>query len=501
MDVKRSVLIIVSAGMLLMLHGLAVSADKSVIVGFHQKPGPSEEAMIHGAKGIIKHTYRHISAMSARLSEEAIAELKNNIRVAYVEDDGFFAAVEPEFGGEYSGSWGVQRIGSEAAHASGNKGTGVRVAVIDTGIDYTHVDLDDNYRGGYDFVFRDDDPFDDSWNGHGTHIAGIIAAEQNGIGVVGVAPEAELYAVKVLDGGGFGLLSWIIEGIEWAVDNHMDIVNLSIQGRNFQSLHDACDAAYAAGVIVVAAGGNSYGLAVSYPAAYESVIAVTGTDTYDMRAYFSPVGPELDLAAPGLDILSTVAGGGYGMLSGTSQAAPHVSGTAALFFTSDLQDVNGDGIINHEDVRHMLRLTAVDLGDQGTDPVFGSGLVNAAEAALPEYGPLLITITRTHGFPKKDAETVLLSGARYEITIENNGLSGVRVDVFEDGVYQKWLSSKYRFKHKTLMKNKKPLKHSKPQGDTFYIDTDGKDYDVVFTPIGKPGNSANIIISMQGEKR
>jgi subtilisin len=284
----------------LILNSVALSAERSVIVGFHKKPGRSEMALIGGARGVIKRTFRHIPAMSVRLSDEAIFEMKKNINVAYVEEDGIFMAVEPLPGQEYKNSWGAQHIGAEVAHTSGNKGTGIKIAVLDTGIDYSHEDLDDNYIGGYDVVFDDDDPFDDNTYSHGTHIAGIIAAEQNGIGVAGVAPEAELYAVKVLDGGGFGLLRWIIEGIEWAVDNKMDIVNLSLEGMDFQSLQQACDSAYDAGVILVAAGGNTYGGNVRYPAAYDSVIAVTATDASDMRAYFSPMSLDLELAAPGV---------------------------------------------------------------------------------------------------------------------------------------------------------------------------------------------------------
>jgi subtilisin len=485
MDLKRGSLIIVNAVILLMLHGLAVSADKSFIVGFHQKPGPSEEALIHGAKGIIKRTYHLIPAMAASLPEEAVEQIKKSGKVAYVEEDGVFMAVEPVPGNEYMNAWGVQHIGAETAHESGNKGAGVKVAVIDTGIDYTHEDLDDNYRGGYDFVFRDGDPFDDNRYSHGTHTAGIIAAEQNGTGVAGVAPEAELYAVKVLDGGGFGLLSWIIAGIEWAVNNHMNIANLSLEGPDFQSLHDACDAAYEAGVLVVAAGGNTNGGRVRFPAAYSSVIAVTATDQYDVPAYFSPVGPEVELAAPGMNILSTVAGGGYDVLSGTSQAAPHVSGTAALFFTTDLQDVNGDGIINNKDVRQMLQSTALDLGALSLDPVFGFGLVNAAAAFYPA-DELAVSISRTAAPPDHDAVTVPVSGTSHEMTIKNYGLSRVSVQVLKEGVYQKDLSLSYSFGGK------------KPQDITFYIEeTGGTSYDVRFTPYGQPGTFADIIITTE----
>ncbi|MEN8262452.1 MAG: S8 family serine peptidase [Nitrospirota bacterium] len=491
MDLKRNLFIILITNIFLILNGAALSAEKSVIVGFHQKPGPSEKALIHGAKGIIKRTYNLIPAMAASLSEEAVAQIRKDKKVAYVEEDGIFMAVEPLPGYEYIDAWGVQHIGADVAHASGNKGAGIKIAVIDTGIDYNHEDLDDNYSGGYDFVFNDSDPFDDNRYSHGTHVAGVIAAEENGIGVIGVAPEAELYAVKVLDGGGFGLLSWIIAGIEWAVNNQMDIINLSLEGRDFQSLQDACDSAYNAGVLLVAAGGNTYGGSVRYPAAYDSVITATGTDSFDFKAYFSPVDPDVEVAAPGLNILSTcsmtqqdcAASGGYRLLSGTSQAAPHVTGTAALFLSSEFQDVSGDGIINHEDVRQMLQTTAVDLGEEGRDTTYGFGLVNAAAAFYPA-DELSFTISRTSGHPKNDVETVPMSGL-YEIKIENHGLSKVKVDAFEDGIYQQELSSSHSFGDKNQ------------QDIIFYIDADGTDYDITFTPFGKPGTSANILINIE----
>ncbi len=376
-------LLMLALPIFLILPNLALSAEKSVIVGFHQRPGTLGKTLIQKAKGKIKRSYRLINAMSVRISGKGIEKLKKNKMVAYVEEDGIVTAVKPLPGDEYVNAWGVGHIGADVAHASGNKGTGIKIAVIDSGIDYTHEDLDDNYAGGYDFVFDDDDPFDDSFESHGTHVAGIIAAEENGIGVIGVAPEADLYAVKVLDGGGVGLVSWVIAGIEWAVDNGMDIAALSLEGPHYESLQAACDSAYNAGLLVVAAGGNSRvtGGPVKYPAAYNSVIAVTGTDADNVQAYFSPVGPELELAAPGVAILSTVsvANGSYSSISGTSQAAPHVAGTAALFVAT-VHDENGDGKINDE-VREMLQMTAIDLGEAGFDDIYGFGLVNAAAAS------------------------------------------------------------------------------------------------------------------------
>jgi subtilisin len=478
---------LVIMALMLCLPLTARAKEKSVIVGFHQKPGPSEKALIHGAKGIIKRTFHLIPAMAVKVSEKEIEKIKKNKKVAYVEEDAIFRAIEPIPGSEYAHSWGVFHIYADIAHAAGNRGAGVSVAVLDTGIDYTHEDLDDNYRGGYDFVFNDADPFDDSTRSHGTHVAGIIAAEDNDPdkGVIGVAPEADLYAVKVLDGGGFGLLSWIVAGIEWSVINGIDIVNMSLEGLPFESLKAACDSAYDAGVLLVAAGGNTNGGAVRYPAAYDSVIAVTGTDADNIKAYFSPIGPEVELAAPGVDILSTIAGGGFNVLSGTSQAAPHVAGTAALFLASNPEDMNGDGFVNDE-IRQKLQMTAMDLGDPGPDDIFGYGRVDAAAAVPPSSGLPPFTIYRTSGSPGNDTVTVSLSEAVFQIRVQNNDLKKVHVDVFEGDSYLKELSSSIRFAK------------DEAQEVLFCLNTTGTMYDVYFTPSGKSGTSAEVMITERG---
>ncbi|MBU0909530.1 MAG: S8 family serine peptidase, partial [Proteobacteria bacterium] len=193
-----------------------------------------------------------------------------------------------------------------------------------------------------------------------------------------------LYAVKVLDGSGSGYLSWIIAGIEWAVDNGMDIANISIAGPNSPVLQDACKAAYDAGLLLIAAGGNTRSGDVLYPAAYDSVIAVSGSYQSDLPAWFSPMDTEVELMAPGVEILSTTAGGEYALLSGTSQAAPHVTAVAALLMSAGQVDVNGDGLANNQDIRLRLQQTAVDLGDEGRDEVYGFGLVDAVAAILDD---------------------------------------------------------------------------------------------------------------------
>lgn len=299
----------------------------------------------------------------------------------------------PPASSELDNSWGITQIGADIAHAHGITGKGIKVAILDTGIDYTHPDLAANYIGGHDFAFDDNNPMDDNFQSHGTHVAGIIAARANGFGVVGVAPEAQILAVKVLDGAGFGKPDWTVAGIDWAVANGANIINMSLTGQDSQPLRDAVERAHRAGVLLVAAAGNTLtgGGPVQFPAAYDSVIAVTATDKLNKPGYFAPVGNKLELAAPGVDVYSTTAGGGYSTLSGTSAAAAFVTGAAALYLESNTQDLNHDGRVDSEDVRLLLQRTAMDLGAAGKDPVFGYGLVNVRAVPEPSSVALLLT--------------------------------------------------------------------------------------------------------------
>jgi subtilisin family serine protease len=313
--------------------------------------------------------------------------------VVRIEADGRVRVLD-----ELVNAWGVAHIQSGAAHARGVTGAGVKVAVIDTGIDYTHPELSPNYAGGWDFVNEDDDPMDD--HGHGTHVAGTVAAVYNGAEIVGVAPDVELYALKVLDDTGYGWWSDVIAALEWAVDNGIQVTNNSYAGDvavdpnepELAALRAAFDSAEAAGVLHVAAAGNSgnadgTGDNVSYPARFESVVAVAATDQSDNRASFSGTGPAVELSAPGVSIYSTTRGGGYGLDSGTSMASPHVAGTAALVIAAGVEDASGNGRINDE-VRAILTESASDLGAAGRDPLYGWGLVNAARAAVLCTGDL-----------------------------------------------------------------------------------------------------------------
>ncbi|MGD2250738.1 MAG: S8 family peptidase [Candidatus Methanofastidiosia archaeon] len=250
---------------------------------------------------------------------------------------------------------------------------------MDTGIDMDHPDLQANIKGGFNAIvparkYKDPNNFDDD-HGHGSHCAGIVAAVDNDIGVVGVAPEAWLYGVKVLDGSGSGYTSDCIEGIEWCTNNGMEVISMSWGSYDDdQALHDTIDAAWNAGAVLVAAAGNEgYENPDLYPAGYSSVMAISATDSSDNVTSWSNYGSEIEVAAPGASIYSTCKNGGYDTMSGTSMACPHVSGVAALILA----------VTNYSNsqVRNEIQSTAEDLGASGWDPYYGYGLVDA-EAAV-----------------------------------------------------------------------------------------------------------------------
>jgi subtilisin len=344
-----------------------------VLINFKDK---TDTELIKAHGGNVKYEYTIIPAVAAELPPQAIDALSKNPKIAFIEPDGQAQILADEI------PWGIARIDATGAHSIGVTGNGIRVAVLDTGIDYNHPDLKANYLGGYDFVNADNDPMDD--NSHGTHVAGTVAALSNGIGVLGAAPQTGLYAVKVADSSGSCSYSNIIAGINWAVNNNANVITMSLGGTSSSStLQNACNNAYSKGVVLVGAAGNSGG-AVIYPAAYDSVIAVSATDSTDTKTSWSCYGPQVELAAPGSSIRSTLPGGLYGYKSGTSMATPHVTGAVALLMSTDVagtvHDANKNGKWDPAEVRSRLQSTATDLGTAGKDDYYGYGLVNACAA-------------------------------------------------------------------------------------------------------------------------
>ncbi|SDO22413.1 S8 family peptidase [Alkalicoccus daliensis] len=338
-----------------------------------QFDGPAEAGLLN-AFGVdnedILHEYNYLPVHLVELTEEQAEAMEKHPHVAALDENAEVHTLQDI-------PYGIEQVQSLDVQGLGFRGQGMSVAVLDTGIDINHQDLYDNIQGGYS-VFTDSansNPFYDE-NGHGTHVAGTVAALDNDIGVLGAAPEADLYAVKVLSNEGSGSLAGIAEGIEWSIANDIDIINMSLGGSQGSSiLEEFTDLAYQEGSLVVAAAGNSgKGLGffntVGYPAQYDSAIAVAAVDANNNTASFSSAGPAVEISAPGVDIRSTTPGNNYQSFNGTSMAAPHVAGVAAQVWQARPE-------LSNSELRELLNSTALPLGSARD---YGNGLIQAADA-------------------------------------------------------------------------------------------------------------------------
>jgi minor extracellular protease Epr len=360
---------IICLSFIFLVSAMPVSA-KPVIVGFTEQV----DLDLIRKYGVTNFTsYTIISAISADLPGKAIEELEKNPKIKYIEDDAEVQIAKKTPQPSQQITWGIERVNALEVWNT-TTGENVEIAIIDTGISRKHPELD--VMGGVNLIGKKKS---NNWkddNGHGTHVAGIIAARNNDIGVVGVAPDAELYAIKVLNQYGRGYISDVIEGMEWAVQNNISIISMSLGTRSYsQAFEEACSNAYNYGALLVAAAGNSGDGNLStddvlYPAKFDSVIAVSAVDSGDIAPPWSADGSGVELAAPGVSIFSTWPKDGYTYKSGTSMAAPFVSGVAALFWSKN------PGLTMNE-IRDLLQNTALDLGDAGKDNIYGHGLVQA----------------------------------------------------------------------------------------------------------------------------
>jgi subtilisin family serine protease len=376
---KTTALVMISLILLSLVVMPATAASDNnekvpVLINFKNKPD-AELVKAHG--GNIKYEYKIVNAIAAELPQKAIDALSKNPNIDFIEPDAQAFMLEDNV------PWGISQINAPEVQSTGLTGAGVKIAIVDSGVDYDHPDLAANYLGGYDFVNNDADPKDD--NSHGTHVAGTILAPDNGIGVLGAAPEADFFALKVLDASGYCYYSDVAAAIDWAVENNADIVTMSLGGSSYSTtMQNACDNAYSKGVVIVAAAGNTGTSGVLYPAAYDTVIAVAATDSNNNRASWSTYGSQIELSAPGVSVYSTMPNSGYGYKSGTSMATPHVAGAIALLLSTDVTgtnlDIDNDGKWDPSEVRARLQSTSTDLGTTGKDDYFGYGLVNVLAA-------------------------------------------------------------------------------------------------------------------------
>lgn len=312
------------------------------------------------------------SESSQEMREQDLAQAKDelekdsaveNVYYNYVRT-GFYTPNDSKFRYQY----GLRKPGFEKAW-SRTRGKQRRIAIVDSGADLGHVDLRNKAVAQYDF-HNDNSTVEDP-NGHGTHVAGIVAANTgNGFGVAGGCPGCRLVIAKALDKDLVGYDSDIATAIRWSADRGAKAINLSLGGTGEKSiLSDAVNYAMSKGALVVAAAGNG-GPGPIYPAAYRNVMAVAATGPSDNRNSSYSTGDYIDISAPGLNIISTVPGG-YEYKSGTSMATPHVAALAGLLASQ------GRGPLN---IRRRILRTSVDLGPKGRDPYYGAGRINADEA-------------------------------------------------------------------------------------------------------------------------
>lgn len=314
---------------------------------------------------------------------EAKARLMARGDVEYVALNYTVEALNEPNDPEFWRQWGLKQaqdhdIDAPEAWDIFTGGSDVIIAIIDTGVDLDHPDLQGKIVPGYDFVNGDAIADDDHW--HGTHVAGIAAAStNNSAGVAGVSWGAKIMPLKVLNQYGSGSTFDVADAIRYAADNGARVINMSL-GANYSKwpcgwshVEEAFDYAVSRGVLIVVAAGNNNQEGVSCPGAYDQVMAVGSTNSSDERSYFSNYGPRLDIAAPGSSIYSTLPDGAYGYSSGTSMATPYVAGLAALIWSFIPSYSDGQ-------VRDVLQSTSDDLGDPGWDQYFGYGRINAWQA-------------------------------------------------------------------------------------------------------------------------
>lgn len=355
--------------------------DNQVIVNFKVNPTEKETAAI--ARAIDGKLVKHLDATSifssnSKTAPELVRYFNTRDDVQYVEPNYIVLQNQPNdyFYQEYQ--WNLPMIETEAGWKFSRGSENVKIAVLDTGVDLDHRDLAGRLVNGYNALLDNDQPEDD--NGHGTHVAGIIAAlTDNGEGVAGITWFNRIMPVKVMNAEGSGTAFDVALGIKWAADHGADVINLSL--GNYQPsavMEDAIRYAFDKDVVLIAATGNDNTEQPGYPAAYPDVLSVSAVNWDGRRADFSNYGDYVDVVAPGVEIASTFPDQQYAALSGTSMAAPHVTALAGL-----IRSLHPE--LTNTEVMEIIKGTTIDLGDTGKDRYYGNGLIDIVNALQTTY--------------------------------------------------------------------------------------------------------------------
>jgi subtilisin family serine protease len=328
----------------------------------------------HGGKviGRLGNLNVFVVALPPNASEQAVASiLAHNPHFKFAEVDQLVSADLTPNDAYFASEWHLQTVDATSAWNS-STGYGITVAILDSGIDATHPDLQGQLVPGWNFYDNNSNTSD--VYGHGTKVAGVVAAlGNNGMGVAGIAWNAKVMPVRVSDTSGVGTWSAIASGLNWAADRGAKVANLSFAVQSSSTTQTAAQYFRNKGGVVVNSAGN-YGV-LDPTAASDALVSVSATDSTDTLASWSSYGPYVDLSAPGVGIWTTTVGGGYGAVSGTSFSSPLTAGVAALMMAAN-------PALSPSQIVSLLKSTAVDLGATGSDYYFGSGRVNAGAAVL-----------------------------------------------------------------------------------------------------------------------
>lgn len=368
----KLIVVLIAAVLISLTYGqpaFAKSSSRSrILVKFSDQTNKKEVITRHQAKIVSEIPNLGVTVLESNETEdEAILHFKRE-KVEYAEPDAIATALTND--PLYISQWALPKISWDKINATSSAynpaSPVIKVAVVDTGVDYTHPDLAGKIDtdNDWDFVNNDSDAMGD--NLHGTHVSGIAAAQtNNSIGIAGVSVNTvKILPVKVLDQNGSGYYSWVASGINWAADHGAKVINLSLGGNvSSKTLQNAVNYAWSKGVVIAAAAGNSNNSSRTYPAYYTNAMAVWASDQNDNKAYFSSYGSWVDIGAPGTNILSTVpvsldpdsVKDGYYYANGTSMATPYVAGLAGLLFSQHPSWTN-------QQVRNKIESTADPVG-------------------------------------------------------------------------------------------------------------------------------------------